>query len=79
MSPILEDWDLYTTMGDVEDVAQVFNRNLEIAVNTGMGADAAYSYMTTVMKDYDKYGAMDSEPHRVLDRLINYIYGDSEL
>lgn len=79
LSLTAEDWDLYSTMDQVEAVANVLNTNLEVAVNTGMGATAAVSYMMKVMEDYSKYGAMDTEPLRVLDDLINLIYGDSDV
>lgn len=79
LSLTAKDWDLFDDMYGADLAAKGLNVALENAVNSGMGANDAVKAVSRVMESLAKYGATDSEPHRVLDRLINYIYGDSEL
>jgi hypothetical protein len=79
LSLTAEDWDLYSTKENVEGVANVLNQNLQHVVNSGVGCTDAIRHMCKVMDQYAKYGAADTEPMRVLDDLINLIYGDSDV
>lgn len=83
LSLTAEDWDLYMNMSEsnlqIDAVARTLNEVFENSVNSGLGVDDTIRRVNNMMRSMSVYGADDSEPHRVLDRLINYIYGDSEL
>lgn len=79
LSLTAEDWDLYTSKKGAEECAQRLNTALESCVNSRKGMKDTYYYMYDVMSSESRLGANDTEPHRVLDDLLNMIYGDSDV
>lgn len=74
-----EDWDLYTTKEGADVCADRLNSMLEDCVNARMGLDRTLRYMLDFMESEREFGAADSEPLRVLDELLNMIYGDTDV
>lgn len=74
-----EDWDLYSSKEGVEGAADRLTSSLEDYVNNGLGLQDTRRHMLTLMELESKFGAADSEPLRVLDDLLNLIYGDSDV
>jgi len=74
-----EDWDLYSTKDGVEGAADRLNAELERCVNEGMGIDDTSRIMIKTMEYEREFGATDSEPVRVLEDLLDLIYGDSDV
>ena len=68
-----DDWDLFN-MRDSNLAAKVLNETFEQAVNTGLNRRETEIEMHKVMGQYKDFGAYDSEPIRVLDRLLEKVY-----
>jgi hypothetical protein len=68
-------WDLYTSMEGVNDVAADLNVTLQKSLNAGFSRDIVESHMQRVMRQHDSFGANDTEPHAflqfVLDKAFN--------
>lgn len=59
------DWDLYSTMPGVEDVAVQLNRLVEHAVNTSPRREVAAARISDALLKFDEFGATDTEPRHV--------------
>jgi HD superfamily phosphohydrolase YqeK len=70
-----DDWELYTSMEGVDEVAEALNRALEEAVASSVSARIAYQKVIPVMRNYSDFGAVDSEPINFLDEVLYRIYG----
>ena len=73
------DWDLYSGMEGVDGCADRLNSELERCVNEGMGLQDTRRIMLNTMEYERSFGASDTEPVRVLDDLLDLIYGDSDV
>jgi hypothetical protein len=75
VDPVLtaDDWQLYD-MDGAEDVAAKLNGSLAYAVNLNEGREYVETFMGVAMRQYDKFGAFDTEPRYVLQALLNVIY-----
>lgn len=65
-----DQWQLYSTMTGVDAVATMINRGLEKALNESANAGEAYAKASRILGLYSDFGATDSEPSFVLDKLI---------
>jgi len=72
-----DDWDLYTETPNVELAALALNRCFEESVNKGLSRSEVESAMGRKMTEYRHFGASDSEPYYVLDRLLDKTFGHS--
>lgn len=77
LSHTAEDWDLFTEEPGVDIAASALNRAFEDAVNTGKDRDTTRRLMGNVMGNYSQYGARDTEPERVLSRLLDKVFGNA--
>jgi hypothetical protein len=71
-----DDWDLFTSVPNVELAALALNRAFEEAVNSGKTRAEVTRIMDRQMDQYSHFGARDSEPIWVLDRLLDKTFGD---
>lgn len=69
-----DEWDLYTDMDGVEDVAKSLNETFTQSVNIGMSRSEVESAVGKKMIDYREFGAADSEPERVLEYLLRKVF-----
>jgi hypothetical protein len=70
-------WDLYThsySRTVIEKVANILNRRLVLAFNSGKRKEEVQSEMLALMDDFSVYGASDTEPRAVLNKLLNSLY-----
>lgn len=70
-----DDWDLYTSVDSVELAASALNATFEEAVNKGGTRDEVENIMGKRMNEFRHFGANDSEPYRVLDNLLDKVFG----
>lgn len=69
-----DEWDLFTDMDGVEDVAKSLNETFSQCVNIGMSRDEVESAVYKKMREYKQFGASDSEPERVLYYLLEKVF-----
>ena len=69
-----EDWDLYTDMKGVGEIAASLNRTLTDAVNRGESRESVVALMDREMRSFREFGANDTEPVYNLYRLLDFIY-----
>lgn len=69
-----EDWQLYLDNEHAEEVADKLNRQLEFLVNSGFSCNEVANRMWQYMSEMAKYGANDSEPHYLLEDILESIY-----
>jgi len=74
-----DDWDLYASKEGANECALRLNQLLEQCVNSRMGMKDTYYRMMNAMETESAFGAADTEPLRVLDYLLNLVYGDSDV
>jgi hypothetical protein len=79
LSLTADDWDLYTSKEGAEACALRLNQLLEQCVNYRMGMKDTYYRMINEMQTESAFGAADSEPLRVLDDVLELVYGDSDV
>lgn len=72
-----DDWDLYTSVDSVELAALALNRCFEESVNGGLARGEVERAMHRKMMEFRHFGASDSEPYYVLDRLLDKTFGRS--
>lgn len=70
------DWDLYEGVNGKEAVAFRMNTRLAELVNRGEPRDRVESEMLKLMDFYSSNGASDSEPVRLLERILDEVYGE---
>ncbi len=70
-----DDWDLYTSEPEVERVAEYLNERFNEFVNAGWDRTLVRKSMDKHMRLYSAWGANDTEPHRVLEQLLEEVYG----
>lgn len=73
-----DDWELYSTAPGVDSIAGMLNKKFMDCVNNGMDRVETEREMDALMDKYSYAGADDSEPHWVLEDLLNYVYGDEK-
>ncbi len=73
-----EDWELYTDMDQVDLAANALNAILESEINSGKSRSEVESAMSKFMMNTTirNFGAADTEPMRVLDIILNNVYGE---
>jgi len=71
-----DQWDLYTRSKDCDHVAKELNSTLADCFNSGKEASETFQTMWLVMKKYADYGACDSEPCHMLDKVMMVLYPD---
>lgn len=64
------DWQLYSSVSGVDSITQLINCNVERILNEAKEPAEAMREAGKVMRRYADYGACDSEPLGVLERLI---------
>lgn len=72
-------WELYEKPG-CSAAASVLNCAVETAVNTGL--DDRYAIWERVFpafKTYEDFGALDTEPRRVLKDILDAVFGEGDL
>jgi len=69
-----DDWELYSATINCDRAAAGLNKMLMDSVNSGKSCDDVREAMQEEMKYFREYGADDSEPHYVLDSLLNIIF-----
>ena len=69
-----DDWDLYTDMPEVERVAEALNMTFNKFVNANSPRCTTVMEMNKEMNLYRNWGANDSEPHYVLEKLLEQVY-----
>lgn len=72
-----EDWQLYTIIPGAAIAASQLNNCIESAVNAGLSEREVYRNAYEQMRALSKFGATDTEPMWVLEKLLKLIYGDS--
>lgn len=74
LSLTAEDWDLYSTMPGVEDVAVQLNRLVEHAVNTSPRREVAAARISDALLKFQDFGATDTEPRHVALTILKRCY-----
>lgn len=69
-----DEWDLYTDMEGVEDVAKSLNETFAQSVNIGMSRNEVESAVYKKMSEYKEFGACDSEPGHVLEYMLRKVF-----
>lgn len=69
------EWDLYTKELAAPVAAFALNQVIEDSFNAGLTRSETTQKTFRVMDAYRRVGANDSEPNRVLERILNEIYG----
>ena len=70
-------WGLYTVSFSrvvIERVADLMNKRFNLAFNQGMSKDELEKSMHSLMSDFSMYGANDTEPRAILNKLIKTVY-----
>ena len=70
-----EDWDLYTSMDNIEYVAKDLNTHITDIFNSN-DAPTAFAKATIILEQYSEFGAADSEPYQVLRELHDLFFAD---
>lgn len=73
-----DDWELYSTAPGVDSIAGILNERFMHCVNNEMTRAGTRQIMANLLRKYSYAGADDSEPHWVLEDLLNYVYGDEK-
>ena len=68
-------WDLYTSMENIEYVAKELNQHISDIFNSN-DAPTAFVKATHILDLYSEYGAADTEPYAVLRELHDYFFKD---
>lgn len=70
------EWGLFTATypEQAEKAAQRMSLLFKSAVNANLPADHVRTLMLDYMRKYDRLGALDSEPLRCLDGLLDQVY-----
>lgn len=71
-------WDLYTSSMDCGEVAGKLNRMLTELLNAGIPREEVEKNMFVYMDRFDEYGAADSEPQRLLERVLDEVFNERE-
>lgn len=69
-----DDWQLYTTSMDCSTAAGALNNAFEFWFNIGATREKLVKEVYEVMKIWSEYGAADSEPMYVLEKLADTVY-----
>jgi hypothetical protein len=64
-----DQWQLYRSVDGVEKAAHALNKGIEKVLNEAMSPGQGYEAACAVMRNFRKYGACDTEPMAVLNRL----------
>ena len=70
-----EQWDLYTSMENIEYVAKDLNTHISDIFNSNDGP-TAFVKATHILDLYSEFGAADTEPYAVLRELHDYFFKD---
>lgn len=70
-----DDWDLYCHIEGADIVASTLSEMFCMCVNDGAERAEVERQMHKTMNKYREWGAYDSEPIRVLDTLLDKVYG----
>ena len=69
-----DDWDLFTREPEVERIAENLNAKFNECVNGRLTREETERNMSREMRLYSAWGANDTEPHYVLEQLLNEVY-----
>ena len=72
------DWELYTNMDGVKGVAKLLNEGVAAAINEAPDRSSARLAAEEVLKEHRKYGAYDTEPCAVLDRILSMVFTNQQ-
>lgn len=70
-----EDWQLYSDMSGAALCAYRLNQSLMSVIKKGFDRAAVEKYMDTIMVKNSNWGADDTEPHYVLNKILDKVYG----
>jgi hypothetical protein len=70
-----DQWQLYTESMDCTDAALQLNAGMTGILNSGLGISQAMNDAYALLGDFSKFGASDSEPIWVAERLIQEALG----
>ena len=71
-----DQWELYTCSMDCSDAALQLNAGMTGILNSGLGLSQSMRDAYHLLSQFRRYGATDSEPIRVAERLIEKAFGD---
>lgn len=67
-------WDLYMDKPNPESVARQINLEVSRAINESKNWFDAFVEAEKVLAKFSHYGANDSEPRRMLEKILDYVY-----
>lgn len=75
-----DEWQLFTFYSRVEAelLAKRLNQEIVTAVNGGMSRDQVQVLLGKMMRDNAHLGADDSEPHWMLQNILDSVYGEED-
>ena len=71
-----EQWELYASSMDCAAAAEALNRAAEKAIGSSANAWEALKKLHMTMQKYHRFGACDSEPLWVAEKLCNEAFGE---
>ena len=75
-----KDWELYSDMKGVGEVARNMNSVLKSAVNAKDSTPLSVTQeMHKVMREFSSFGAYDTEPCATLRHILRKVYGETIL
>lgn len=72
------DWQLYSSMEGVEEVAVKINKAVEVAINESTTKIEAGRKVDEVLNTYRKFGASDTEPCGVARDLLRRAFNNAD-
>jgi hypothetical protein len=68
------EWGLFIEKPHPESVARQINMEVSRAINESKNWFDAFTEAEKTLVKFSHYGASDSEPRRMLDRILDYVY-----
>jgi len=68
------DWELYDDKPHPESVARQINLEVSRAINESTNWFDAFTESEKTLVKFSHYGANDSEPRAMLDKVLTYVY-----
>ena len=72
-----EDWELYTNMKGINGASKFLNLNIADCINHAKSREEALVVSLHFLERMSDYGAMDTEPRYVLQKIINLFFGET--
>lgn len=71
------DWELYTNMKGINGASKFLNLNIADCINHAKSREEAWTSSMHFLDRMSDYGAMDTEPRYVLQKIINLFFGET--